>query len=77
MGTTFPCTPEMGGDRLAAPNLLLAVATTGLKHPLFVSGENIANILYLSVPLGLAALCQAAVMLMGRIDLVDWPCRRF
>ncbi|WP_437773394.1 ATP-binding cassette domain-containing protein [Arthrobacter sp. KNU40] len=62
-----------------APVLLLAIAVTvlmiviGSSRPGFLSTSNLSNLLFLAVPLGFAALGQAAVMMTGGIDLSIGP----
>ena len=57
--------------------LLLGIATIALAvgqvEPRFYSSRNVGNLLFLAVPLGFAALGQAAVMLVGGIDLSIGP----
>lgn len=62
-----------------APVGLLAVAIVAMalfvaaSQPEFLSSGNISNLLFLAVPLGFAALGQAAVMMTGGIDLSIGP----
>ena len=57
--------------------LLLSIialgAFSGSKYDFFLSSDNVANMLFLAVPLGFAALGQATVMLIGGIDLSIGP----
>lgn len=87
-GDAFLRAPEAGrSERLArwmrlsdaAPiallvlSMLLIGAIAASADPLFLTSENIGNLLFLAVPLGFAALAQALVMLLGAIDLSIGP----
>jgi len=58
---------------LLLPTILVLGAFSGSRYEFFLSSDNVGNMLFLAVPLGFAALGQAAVMLIGGIDLSIGP----
>jgi ribose transport system ATP-binding protein len=66
-------TSDFAPIALLVASILLIGALTGLARPSFFTTDNIGNLLFLAVPLGFAALGQAAVMLIGGIDLSIGP----
>jgi ribose transport system ATP-binding protein len=66
-----------GSDYLPVGLVLVAIVCLGLflgfQSQYFFQRQNMADLLFLAVPLGFAALGQAATMLVGKLDLSIGP----
>lgn len=69
----FLQTSDFAPVLLLLVSILAIMAAVGAAQPLFLSGTNLSNLMFLAVPLGFVALGQAAVMLSGGIDLSVGP----
>jgi ribose transport system ATP-binding protein len=70
---TFARRSDLAPVALLGLSIFVLMMLVGSARANFLSSENLTGLMFLAVPLGFAALGQAAVMLIGGIDLSIGP----